>query len=278
MTNRRAVFGLVLAALVLALMWWARADTEQERSSAGDDADSGLPVVELASLPPEAAETVDLIDSGGPFPYPEKDGSRFGNFEGLLPDQADGYYREYTVPTPGSDDRGARRIVAGERRRALLDRATTTAASRGSPDERTGGTPGRAHPGGHLHAGTAPSRPPTCSTRSSTPAGASRHLDGVGTESKSEFLEGIGQALCFPDYYGQNFDALADLLSDVDGGDQDGVVLLWEGWGPFARADERAFSVALSVLGTRVNAERGGPFSVLLRGEGPDVPGIASLD
>ncbi|WP_248582169.1 barstar family protein [Nocardioides sp. InS609-2] len=103
-------------------------------------------------------------------------------------------------------------------------------------------------------------------------------LDGVGTESKQEFLEGIGQALGFPDYYGQNFDALADLLSDVDGGDQDGVVLLWEGWAPFARADERAFSVALSVLGTRVNAERGGPFSVLLRGEGPDVPGVSSLD
>ncbi len=104
------------------------------------------------------------------------------------------------------------------------------------------------------------------------------HLDGVGTDSKQEFLAGIGEALEFPDYYGRNFDALADLLGDVDGGDQTGVVLLWEGWGPFARADERAFSVALSVLGTRVNAERGGPFSVLLRGEGPDVPGVTSLD
>jgi len=76
------------------------------------DPDSGLPYVALGDLPPEAAQTVDLIDSGGPFPY-DKDGSTFGNYEGLLPDRPDGYYSEYTVETPGSDDRGARRIVAG---------------------------------------------------------------------------------------------------------------------------------------------------------------------
>ena len=51
-----------------------------------------------------------------PFPYPRKDGSTFGNFEKRLPLQAQGYYREYTVPTPGSRDRGARRIIAGEGR------------------------------------------------------------------------------------------------------------------------------------------------------------------
>ena len=55
-------------------------------------------------------------------------------------------------------------------------------------------------------------------------------------------------------------------------------MLLWDGWGPFARADPQAFSVALSVLGTRVNAERGGAFAVLLRGDGPDVAGVTSLD
>lgn len=76
------------------------------------DPDSGLSYVALGDLPPEAAQTVDLIDAGGPFPY-EKDGSTFGNYEGLLPDRPDGYYSEYTVETPGSDDRGARRIVAG---------------------------------------------------------------------------------------------------------------------------------------------------------------------
>lgn len=70
--------------------------------------------VSLAELPQEARQTLRLIRSGGPFPYPGKDGSVFGNFEKRLPDHARGYYREYTVPTPGSRDRGARRIVAGE--------------------------------------------------------------------------------------------------------------------------------------------------------------------
>lgn len=82
---------------------------------AGEETDpvSGLPVVRLADLPPEAARTVELIDAGGPFPEPEHDGGTFGNREELLPDQPYGYYREYTVPTPGADTRGARRIVAG---------------------------------------------------------------------------------------------------------------------------------------------------------------------
>lgn len=103
-------------------------------------------------------------------------------------------------------------------------------------------------------------------------------LDGWVVESKSEFLAAIGTLLEFPDYYGQNFDALADCLSDVVAGDSEGWILLWDGWGPLARADERAFSVALSVLGGRVNAERGGPFAVLLRGEGPELAGVESLD
>lgn len=68
--------------------------------------------VTMADLPPEAITTLDLIDSGGPFPY-NKDGSVFQNREGLLPDEATGFYREYTVDTPGSSDRGARRIVVG---------------------------------------------------------------------------------------------------------------------------------------------------------------------
>ena len=69
--------------------------------------------VALASLPPEARRTLQLIKQGGPFPYPRKDGSTFGNYEKRLPYQPRGHYREYTVPTPGSRDRGARRIVAG---------------------------------------------------------------------------------------------------------------------------------------------------------------------
>jgi ribonuclease T1 len=80
----------------------------------GTDPASGLPIVQVADLPPEAARTLDLIASGGPFPEPDHDGGVFENREEILPDRPTGYYREYTVPTPGSDDRGARRIVAGE--------------------------------------------------------------------------------------------------------------------------------------------------------------------
>ena len=104
------------------------------------------------------------------------------------------------------------------------------------------------------------------------------HVDGwTAGDSKSAFLAAVGEALDFPDDYGQNFDALADCLDDIGGGVA-GVVLLWDGWGTLARADERAFSVALSVLGSRVNADKGVPFSVLLRGGGPEVAGLTSLD
>jgi ribonuclease T1 len=68
--------------------------------------------VAVAELPQEARDTLVLIRKGGPFPY-RKDGATFGNFEKRLPLRARGYYREYTVPTPGARDRGARRIVAG---------------------------------------------------------------------------------------------------------------------------------------------------------------------
>jgi ribonuclease T1 len=70
------------------------------------------PTVVLSTLPAEARETQALIRAGGPFPYP-KDGTVFGNRERLLPDRERGHYREYTVPTPPSRDRGARRIVCG---------------------------------------------------------------------------------------------------------------------------------------------------------------------
>jgi ribonuclease T1 len=73
---------------------------------------SDLPPIAYADLPPEAHDTIELIDEGGPFPY-DKDGSTFQNREGILPDRQMGYYAEYTVITPGSPDRGARRIVAG---------------------------------------------------------------------------------------------------------------------------------------------------------------------
>lgn len=73
---------------------------------------SGLPTIFVDDLPMEAATTLSLIHRGGPYPYRQDDGV-FQNREGILPDRDRGHYREYTVETPGSDDRGARRIVAG---------------------------------------------------------------------------------------------------------------------------------------------------------------------
>ncbi|MCU0764044.1 MAG: ribonuclease [Hydrogenophaga sp.] len=71
-----------------------------------------LPVVAFTGLPVQGQKVMDLIRQGGPFRY-EKDGTVFGNRERLLPAQKRGYYREYTVPTPGLRHRGARRIVCG---------------------------------------------------------------------------------------------------------------------------------------------------------------------
>jgi len=74
---------------------------------------AGMAVIALDELPPEARDTIQLIEQDGPFPY-ERDGITFQNREGLLPRKPRGYYREYTVITPDSSDRGARRIIAGE--------------------------------------------------------------------------------------------------------------------------------------------------------------------
>jgi len=73
---------------------------------------AGIGDIAVAALPREARTTLALIKAGGPFAY-AKDGSVFGNREKLLPPQRRGYYREYTVRTPGVRSRGARRIVAG---------------------------------------------------------------------------------------------------------------------------------------------------------------------
>jgi ribonuclease T1 len=71
-----------------------------------------ITAIDAAELPKEARATLALIKQGGPFPY-RRDGVAFGNFERRLPARERGYYKEYTVPTPGARDRGARRIVAG---------------------------------------------------------------------------------------------------------------------------------------------------------------------
>jgi ribonuclease T1 len=75
--------------------------------------DQVLPVVQVDDLPREVRETLTLIKQGGPFPY-KRDGVMFSNRERRVPAQPNGYYREYTVPTPGARDRGARRIIVGK--------------------------------------------------------------------------------------------------------------------------------------------------------------------
>lgn len=100
-------------ALVLALVGGFGFCNVQAREAYRSDT---VAAVRLSDLPPEARLTLRLIQQGGPFPYPYKDGSIFGNFERRLPAQARGYYREYTVPTAGRRDRGPRRIIAGSGR------------------------------------------------------------------------------------------------------------------------------------------------------------------
>jgi ribonuclease T1 len=103
----------MLGVLALAVLTWALNQGGFSGGGRAGDADPGtLPAVTLTSLPPEARQTVTLIDAGGPFPY-DQDGTVFENHERLLPSEPTGYYHEYTVTTPGSTDRGARRIITG---------------------------------------------------------------------------------------------------------------------------------------------------------------------
>jgi ribonuclease T1 len=94
--------------------------TPARQAGTDEQVRDGLATVPIARLPKQAVTTLRLIEAGGPFPY-EKDGVVFGNRERLLPRQPRGYYHEYTVPTPRSRNRGARRIVCGGPRRQIDD-------------------------------------------------------------------------------------------------------------------------------------------------------------
>jgi ribonuclease T1 len=100
------------AALLLALVFLAAAEPISTRSPATDAGST----VRVTDLPRQAQETLSLIKQGGPFPFP-RDGAIFANREGRLPLASRGTYREYTVRTPGSRDRGARRIIAAGSKR-----------------------------------------------------------------------------------------------------------------------------------------------------------------
>jgi ribonuclease T1 len=101
---------LVVAAIAAASGWLAR-----EQPMRDTDAAVTAPHGQSSNrvgLPVEALHTLQLIEQGGPYPY-DRDGTVFQNREGRLPSRPRGHYREYTVRTPGSRDRGARRIVSG---------------------------------------------------------------------------------------------------------------------------------------------------------------------
>ncbi len=99
-------------------------------------------------------------------------------------------------------------------------------------------------------------------------------LDTWRVEDKGAFLDACKEAFGVDDLSEHSFDGLGDALDAVEPGDASGVVVIWDGWSPLARADRQAFDVALDVLDARVDSERGGAFAVLLQGPGPqtDLP------
>ncbi len=98
----------LLPLLISGLMFCLPLNAEARHHAAG----AAIGNIAETDLPPEARETLALINKGGPFPYP-RDGVVFGNRERRLPAQPRGYYHEYTVKTPGAHNRGPRRIVCG---------------------------------------------------------------------------------------------------------------------------------------------------------------------
>lgn len=99
-------------------------------------------------------------------------------------------------------------------------------------------------------------------------------LDTWKVESKDDFLHACRAALGVESLEEHSFDGLADALNDVQAGDTSGVLVLWDGWAPFARADRHAFDVAVDVFDARVDSERLGTFAVVVQGPGPqsDLP------
>ncbi|GAA4859559.1 ribonuclease domain-containing protein [Saccharopolyspora rosea] len=119
MSSRKRITVALVGLIALVVVGWFVRDYAdggaRPQSAVPGAAESGLPVRALSTLPPEAGRTWQLIVRGGPFPYPSRDGTTFGNREHRLPNEPRGYYHEYTVPTPGSHDRGPRRLVTGQR-------------------------------------------------------------------------------------------------------------------------------------------------------------------
>ncbi|WP_329277680.1 ribonuclease [Streptomyces sp. NBC_00691] len=112
---RFTLAGGVAAALVSSLLLGAPATAAAPAATVVTSVAATAAVGDIcySDLPSQAYTTLRLIDAGGPFPY-SQDGSVFQNREQVLPAHSLGYYHEYTVETPGSSTRGARRIVTGD--------------------------------------------------------------------------------------------------------------------------------------------------------------------
>ncbi len=98
--------------VILAAMPWLPAGAQAQAYHPARHAHAEPAVIGSAELPREVRDTLRAIKNGGPFAYP-RDGVVFGNFERILPKRPRGYYHEYTVKTPGTHGRGARRIISG---------------------------------------------------------------------------------------------------------------------------------------------------------------------
>lgn len=132
--KKNSVLAIIAALALAAVGTWAGVDlTSDDRTDAGSGGEqsalvsedtrdleaadavgmSGLETCSVDTLPGEADSVIDDILSGGPYAYPGEDGGHFGNYEGVLPDERNSYYRSFTVDTPGLHHRGAKRIVVG---------------------------------------------------------------------------------------------------------------------------------------------------------------------
>ena len=125
MTPRRRISVALVGLVALVVVGWFARDLFTGSEPAGGcaaasarstvpGAASGLRVCPLSGLPKETGTTWESIRAGGPYKYPKNDNVDFFNREGVLPGKARGYYREFTVPTPGENTRGARRLVTGQ--------------------------------------------------------------------------------------------------------------------------------------------------------------------
>jgi ribonuclease T1 len=209
---------------------------------------AGLPGIGMSDLPPEARATLALIKQGGPFPY-ARDGIPFANREGLLPPHRRGYYREYTVKTPGSTGRGARRIIAGAKSEFYytddhyrtfrhIKEWTVKRLSNMLADSTASGV--------YLLEESSPVPQVEIVTRER--GLAFFHLEGRDIHDKDHFLKEAALALGFPEYFGNNWDAFADCLMDMSWHEAEGFVVLYNHFDTLTEDSPQAFATVLDIF------------------------------